>query len=170
MSATVKEMYEVFQNRLKDLKFNSCCIHWLIYPYNNKWNSLSVQIVKMCFYALHQNPQISTALAWNRIYAMSLALLTTLLNAFPVSRGTDQEMDFTRPPPPFFFFDRGKTTVSTPSRFSKPEGWNGWYSALCFGKEKGSRIQVSCLRVPWFRSHREHIAIHHHQLIPTNMA
>lgn len=101
-------MYEVFQNRLKDLKFNSYCIHWLIYPYNNKWNSLSVQIVKMCFYALHQNPQISTALAWNRIYAMSLALLTTLLNAFPVSRGTDQEMDFTRPPPFFFFLTEVK--------------------------------------------------------------
>lgn len=114
MSATVKEMYEVFQNRLKDLKFNSCCIHWLIYPYNNKWNSLSVQIVKMCFYAMHQNPQISTALAWNRIYAMSLALLTTLLNAFPVSRGTDQEMDFTRPPFFFFFFLTEVKQLSAP--------------------------------------------------------
>lgn len=95
------------------------------------------------------------------------SLLGFTHHPFPARQDNKQEMDFSRPLPLF----RGRTAVSIPSSCCTPEGkyCHGGYSVLCFGKERGAGNQASHLRALWFRSHSEHIAIHHYQLIPTDM-
>lgn len=57
-------------------------------PLQYEWNSLSVQIAKMCFNLVYQKPQVSTALAQPKTSAVSFPVLTTLPNASSVSQDT----------------------------------------------------------------------------------
>lgn len=111
MSATIKDFLECFKTSIKTRKLSrvwpwnlavvAFCCHL---PLQYKWSSLSVQTAEMCFYMLHQKPQVSTALSWPKISAVCFPSLTALPNASSVNQHTRHKSIFSGLHFHIFFF------------------------------------------------------------------
>lgn len=146
MSATIKDFLECFKTSIKTRKLSrvwpwnlavvAFCCHL---PLQYKWSSLSVQTAEMCFYMLHQKPQVSTALSWPKISAVCFPSLTALPNASSVNQHTRHKSIFSGRHFHFFFFfwvrqNYFQQHLKSCSR-SAGKCWCGRYSPPCLGGE-----------------------------------